>query len=369
MKRLYKTAPARHIILLISGAVICLFHIFKHNSNIMAALAEKFVRPLRMTLSFASSAVSFSVAEILIALAAAALLIYLVKEICGMFTQKIKGLWKTLYRILLTAVTVVAAIYAGFCLLWGIYYYGDDFVGKSGLKDENIAVEQLEAVTNYFANLADEYSGRVRRDYSVICEMDREVILDRSDEIYREVVKTFPCLKGPDVKAKGIKCSEIMSLMRFTGFYFPFTAEANVNMKSPSFMLPVTVAHELAHCRGVAKEQEANFVAIIACMRNGNDEYVYSASLMAYDYLAAALKKDKYDAWQKINGDLNNDVKRDLAADNYYWSQYKTAMGKTSDAVYEGFLKSYDQELGLKSYGACVDLLVNYYYPMVKEHS
>ena len=37
-------------------------------------------------------------------------------------------------------------------------------------------------------------------------------------------------------------------------------------------------------------------------------------------------------------------------------------MQKASNTVYEGFLQSYDQELGLKSYGACVDLLVNYYY-------
>ena len=37
-------------------------------------------------------------------------------------------------------------------------------------------------------------------------------------------------------------------------------------------------------------------------------------------------------------------------------------MQEASNTVYEGFLHSYDQELGLKSYGACVDLLVNYYY-------
>ena len=37
-------------------------------------------------------------------------------------------------------------------------------------------------------------------------------------------------------------------------------------------------------------------------------------------------------------------------------------MQSVSNTVYEGFLHSYDQTLGLKSYGACVDLLVNYYY-------
>ena len=40
-------------------------------------------------------------------------------------------------------------------------------------------------------------------------------------------------------------------------------------------------------------------------------------------------------------------------------------MREVSNTVYESFLQSYDQTLGLKSYGACVDLLVNYYYESV----
>jgi len=39
-----------------------------------------------------------------------------------------------------------------------------------------------------------------------------------------------------------------------------------------------------------------------------------------------------------------------------------------SNTVYEGFLQSYDQKLGMKSYGACVDLLVNYYYETALAH-
>ena len=42
-------------------------------------------------------------------------------------------------------------------------------------------------------------------------------------------------------------------------------------------------------------------------------------------------------------------------------------MSKASDAVYEGFLYSYGQTLGLKSYGACVDMLVAYYEADARE--
>ena len=45
------------------------------------------------------------------------------------------------------------------------------------------------------------------------------------------------------------------------------------------------VAHELSHQRGVAKEQEANFTAVLASLRYGDPVYCYSASLLAYTHL------------------------------------------------------------------------------------
>ena len=43
-------------------------------------------------------------------------------------------------------------------------------------------------------------------------------------------------------------------------------------------------------------------------------------------------------------------------------------MQSVSNTVYEGFLQSYDQKLGMRSYGAYVDLLVNYYYETALAH-
>lgn len=365
-KNIVHIAPIRHTLFLISTVIIGLFHIFKSNYQVMNFLAEKIIRPALMTLSFATSVVDFSVAEALIAIAVIGTAVYLFCKVIALIKQKKSSeKKKTLYKIFMTPVVLVTVIYAGFCLLWGVYYYGDDFVAKTGLKNEKISAEQIRTVTSYFADLANEYSHKVKRNLVDVCEMDRRKILQQSDKIYRNLAETYPCMIGPDVKAKGVICSKVMSFLDFTGFFFPFTGEANVNMDAPSFMLPATVAHELAHCRGVAKEQEANFAAVLACMGYGDNEYIYSASLMAYNYLSAGLYKADPKAWAEINAKLNNDVKRDLAADEFYWKEYHTAAEKASNMVYEGFLRSYDQKLGLQSYGACVDLLVNYYYPLV----
>ena len=54
-------------------------------------------------------------------------------------------------------------------------------------------------------------------------------------------------------------------------------------------------------------------------------------------------------------------MKADLTEHNAYWERFETPVQSVTNTVYEGFLQSYEQTLGLRSYGACVDLLVNYY--------
>jgi hypothetical protein len=158
-----------------------------------------------------------------------------------------------------------------------------------------------------------------------------------------------------------------MSYVDFTGFFFPFTAEANVNMETPSAYFASTVAHELAHQRGVAREQEANFAAVLASLAYGDPDYVYSAAILAYTHLGNALYGADREAWETIFESLSEDVLRDILSRREYWAQFDTPVQTASNTVYEGFLHSYDQTLGLKSYGACVDLLVAYYETEAKE--
>ena len=69
-----------------------------------------------------------------------------------------------------------------------------------------------------------------------------------------------------------------------------------------------------------------------------------------------------YEKWEEIYKGLDEKVLADLKANREYWQRFDTPVQKASNTVYENFLYSYNQDLGLKSYGACVDLLVNYYY-------
>ena len=129
----------------------------------------------------------------------------------------------------------------------------------------------------------------------------------------------------------------------------------------PLTLLPATIAHELAHQRGVAAEDEANFVSVLASLENGQEDYVYSAAVMAYIYLGNALCKADSARWAAVYATLSDAVRRDLGAHNAYWDRFDQPVKEVSDRVYTAFLRTYGDDRGLQSYGACVDLLVAYY--------
>ena len=352
--------PLRHVFLILSAAVIAAYFALRRNAAVMLWVYEVIVRPYHRAVSALCSGVRFSVAGVLIAaavLGAAAYVIY-----CTVRLVRGGERGKTAYRLTAFIVTAPAAVYAGFCLLWGVYYYASDFESMSGIRAEPVSVEQLETVTRYFARLANEYALEVQRDENGLYCEDESEIFDESVTLYDEIEKELPFLSGRGLRAKPFMFSRAMSYINFTGFFFPFTGEANINTDSPACMMPSTIAHELAHQRGVAPENEANFAAVCASLSGGSAAYRYSACLLAYIHLGNALYSADYDAWHEVYQSLNEQVRADLSENNRYWERFETPVSEVSDKVYTGFLQSYGQSMGLKSYGACVDLLVAYYY-------
>ena len=356
----YRLCPAAHTEGFISAAIIILHLVLRHDKDLMQRMSENFVRPIHRFMSHLCSFFRFSLAEVIILLAALFVAGIIAAGIIKLVRRKHR--LRTAYIMLQRLLAFALLVYALFSLLWGVYYYGDDFITVSGLESRKISTQQLETVTEYFADMAGRYSHIVPRDENGVYTADREYILDRSPEVYKNIEKELPALSGEPLRAKPFHFSKILSYTDFTGFFFPFTAEANVNMDFPPSLFPATVAHELAHQRGVSREQDANFCAVISSLSFGDPDYIYSAALLAYTHLGNALHGADYEAWEKIYMTLDENVLRDFAANREYWQRFEGPARRTMNTVYDGFLKSYDQKLGLKSYGACVDLLVNYYY-------
>ncbi len=365
-KNLRRLAPVRLGITLLCLLAVALIYALRVDEGAMLWVYEHVTHPYHLFMSKLCSHFAFSAAELVYAAAILGLAAYLLWCVYRLirFPEK---LWQ-LYRLVLTLAMAGAVFWAGLNVMWTPCYYAPGFAEQSGVDDGPLELEELETVTRWFAALASEYADEVPRDENGACTTDRDSVLDRAAGVFEGAAELYPFLDGEALRPKPIHFSRIMSYLDFTGFFFPMTGEANLNMDSPVFLLPSTSQHEIAHQRGVAMEQECNFVAVLSCLESEYADFRYAGAALAYIYLGNALAGADYEAYTEIYYSLSDTVRADFKAQSAYWDEFRdSAAQKASNTVYDSFLKSNGQELGMQSYGACVNLLVHYYIDEARE--
>lgn len=365
-KNLRRLAPVRLGITLLCLLAVALIYALRVDEGAMLWVYEHVTHPYHLFMSKLCSHFAFSAAELVYAAAILGLAAYLLWCVYRLirFPEK---LWQ-LYRLVLTLAMAGAVFWAGLNVMWTPCYYAPGFAEQSGVDGGPLELEELETVTRWFAALASEYADEVPRDENGACTTDRDSVLDRAAGVFEGAAELYPFLDGEALRPKPIHFSRIMSYLDFTGFFFPMTGEANLNMDSPVFLLPSTSQHEIAHQRGVAMEQECNFVAVLSCLESEYADFRYAGAALAYIYLGNALAGADYEAYTEIYYSLSDTVRADFKAQSAYWDEFRdSAAQKASNTVYDSFLKSNGQELGMQSYGACVNLLVHYYIDEARE--
>ncbi len=349
------------ILALAAGAfVVVAFWLARGSRRVMSWFVDRVSAPWKQFWGGAVDKLPFSAAELL----GTVLVLWLIfMAAVTLYEARVK-LRRVLARRLVGFAAVLVWIYAGFCVTWGVQYYVPGFAEKSGIQPQKISVEQLEAVTRYFAAGASRAGEKVRRDQAGRFAGENDRILAYGDACYAQIVKEWPFLAGPHRNPKPAFYSAGMSAAGFTGYLFPFLGESTLNVHCPNVYLPVTVAHEMAHQRGVAPEQEANFLGIAACLSCPDAEFQYSGWLFGYVHLSSALRSADPQAYDAVRELLSEGCKADLEWNDEYWRRFSSPVTTLVQGGYSGFLQSYGQSMGLKSYGACVDLLVAWYGPL-----
>ena len=359
--KFWKNHKKLHIWLGADLAVLGLYLALRHDRGLMNGFADSITTPLKGALGRLCALTSLSVMELLYVLAGAAALVYVVGSVIAVVKARGRR-GQRAYGALLLAADVCLTVYALFCLMWGVNYWTDSFQDRSGITAQPVAAEDLEAVTAYFAQQLAAAADSVPRDENGVYAVPKEQILAESRLVYGGVTEQFPFLDFRDTGVKAVRCSRFMSIMGFTGVYFACIGESNVNVDSPACLLPSTVAHELAHQRGIAWEQECNFLGVLASVTSGMPDYVYSGWLLGFIHLGNALYETDPEAYWAIRNALPETVSADLRDNNAYWDQFRdNVVEKVTDTVYDAALKSYGDANGMKSYSMVVELLVAYY--------
>lgn len=117
--------------------------------------------------------------------------------------------------------------------------------------------------------------------------------------------------------------SWLYSQLQITGVSFPVTGEPNFNIQAPVCDMPFTIAHEMAHTKGVMREEDANLVAAYICL-NSDDPYLrYSGYMTTYFSLYSLVQATNNETlYQDFSNNLNKKIIHNIYYVNSFWSNH-----------------------------------------------
>lgn len=153
--------------------------------------------------------------------------------------------------------------------------------------------------------------------------------------------------------------SKLMTMGNLSGIFSPFTIEANYNKDMPTYNKPFSICHEFSHLAGYMSEDEANFLAYLACINSNNTYFNYSGYLTAFVYVTNALNSNNIDVSEYYDR-LPDNIISELQKNNKFWQQYNNIFASITDIINDTYLKINSVSEGTGSYSMFVDLLYSY---------
>lgn len=300
----------------------------------------------------------FSVNEIVLYLAIPAAVYFLIRDITRLVKGTMKPRW--LLSWLRVAILVGGILFLMSTVGSGVNFSRLTFAEKSGLSAAGGTADELETLCREMAAGVNRYAGLVARDENGCCIV-ADTLPEDSVRAMKKLSETYSFLDVYYVRPKAILWSEFMSYCNFTGIYSPFTCESQYNRNIPQYNLPHTVCHELGHAAGFEREDEANFIAFLACILSEDDTFAYSGYLLGYIYATNALSRVDHERYAEVRNSLDPRAGHDLEVNSEYWAGYSGRTAEISNAVNDRTLTFHGVEDGVKSYGRVVDLMIAWY--------
>lgn len=313
----------------------------------------------RALLSYATSWIPFSLAEFAvyaIPLVIVVLAVYGYRRRCDT--------WRTTLVYLGSVISVCSLIFSLFAFGFGVGYQTTLLDEKLDLAPVEVNAESLRDTADKLVAELNELCDEITYGEDGFSKMPFDLsgmnaaLLDA----YDPVCDRYPFIQRLNSRLKPVLASRAMSYTHITGVYTYFTGEANLNVNFPEYSLCYTAAHELAHQRGIARENEANFVAFLVCGGSENVYLRYCGYLNLLEYVMNALYGADRDAYFEIVDALDDHIVGELRAYDDFFDEYRDSFASNvSDVVNDTYLKLNGNEAGTQSYGLVVELAVAYF--------
>ena len=314
---------------------------------------------LRGALAHLTNWIPFSLGEFLILM-----LIPLLILLIGYGLKHFADSWRDVGIFCASLLSVAALVFSLFTVGFAPAYRGTSLDRKLGISRREVSAEELyhtaEILTAHVKEEMEQIHFSTSSRFSVM-PYNYDEMSDKLLDAYDAACDRYDFMQRLSSRVKPVMLSEAMSYTHITGVYTFFTGEANINVAFPDYTVPYTAAHELSHQRGIAREDEANFMAFLVCLESEDPYIRYSGYLNLLEYVLSALSSASSQLYRQAYAALPGEVLGEMAAFSQFFEQYRHSVAsEVSETVNNTFLVMHGTE-GTKSYGMVVDLAVAYY--------
>ena len=363
----------QNIVLSAIFALSAVLNILAWNSTAFSDLHTKRVFPLWVRLyGGLTSRVPFSVGEWMLGAAVIWIALAVVLAVVLLFLRRKRSFRKFaegFFRLTAWITAVVVLIMTQNCFIQyhctpiekGLPGYGRDY-----------SLEDLTKLRNMVVRRCNALSAQMERDENgeLVYSPGQDAMKEEAGRCMRQLSENgWPQLGGFQVMPKALRASVFMSQQKMQGYYFPFSMEANFNDIMEISNKPYTMCHELSHTHGYIYEDDANFLAFLACTQSEDIFFQYSGWLGVLNYV-------DNDFWYSAGREYyfsQIHVLPRVRKDNQFLSEEVEAwiekeavldsevVEKAADTYVDTTLKVNGVKAGKLSYSNVVSLLLKYY--------
>lgn len=335
-------------------------------SRFVPAFAEFWTRYpaqfVRMILAKITGWIPFSLAESVLLMLPLFAIAYIIAS--SIATNKDES-DKNFYKWLRPLISFLMAIFTIFLFAFGPAYGRNKLAANLDLEQKDVSAKELYTTAVKLSFEIDPIIKNVSFDTSgeSIMPYDYNTLVEKINYAFDKYASSVDYISHFDSNPKPIALSEPMTYTHISGVYTFMTGESNVNTNYPDFLLPYTMAHEMAHQRGIAREDEANFVAFLVCIGSDDDYIRYSGYANMIHYIVKPLSSADSNLYKNyVIYSMHGELFDEFNAYSKFFDKYRESKAsEVTGTVNNAFLQSQGQAAGTKSYGLVVDLAVAYY--------
>lgn len=252
-----------------------------------------------------------------------------------------------------TVISLILVVYTGTA---GMEYnrYPVEIPAHTELIDDTSKYKNIgEYFQEDFNNISHQFS--YREDGSLICPYSRKELNEIMQQEFKKLDSDY--YTKATAKAKHLNLFGWMYReLQITGVAFGPTGEANVNQLAPANEYAFTLAHEIAHTKGIIREEDANLVAAYICLTSNNPYLRYNGYMCTISSLSYLVRCTNVEDDYK---DFIYGYSKEIAADSKYAIEYwkkHDLLQKISDFFNDLYLKIQGDK-GTVSYTDNIDVV------------